>query len=144
MLTDAQSIVVDKSAAEVFAFMADPANLDLWSFGTWKTTLFDDGLVEGTAIFDGSKIYLKIDPFEQRWLIDYWIGVNPDVLQPRIFVRITPAEVAGLADNSSVLTMTAIRSSAMVDERWQRLTASHTFELQLIKSLIETGYDHRL
>lgn len=45
--------------------------------------------------------------------------------------------------NSSMLLMIALRASDMDEVRWQRLKDTHAVEVGLIKSLIETGYDHR-
>jgi hypothetical protein len=39
--------------------------------------------------------------------------------------------------------MMALRADGMDDDRWEGLKASHAFEVRVIKSLIETGYDHR-
>ena len=142
-VTDMQSIVIARPALEVFAFMADASKLDLWSFGTWKTNIAADGLVTGYSIFDGSTIYLRIDACAERLLIDYCLGSEPQSLQARIFARIIPGAIAELEEDSCVLTMTALRSASMSDARWRRLLAAHQFELELIKSLLETGFDHR-
>ena len=142
-VTDTQSIVIAKPASDVFAFMADSSKLDLWSFGTWKTSIAADGLVSGQSIFDGSTIYLRIDACAERLLIDYCLGSDPKFLQARIFARVIPGSIAGLEEYNCILIMTAIRSTSMADERWQRLLASHQFELELIKNLLETGFDHR-
>ena len=142
--TNAQSVVIAKPGADVFAFMADSSKLDLWSFGTWTMTeRTADGLVQGRSIFDGAAIYVRIQPTEERWLIDYWIGTDREQLQARIAARITSGTIAGLTNHSSILTLFAVRTVDMAEARWQRLVASHAFELQLIKSLLETGYDHR-
>lgn len=143
MLTDAQSIAIGKPAADVFAFMADPARMDLWSFGTFRTELLDNGLVEGRSIFDGSTVYVRIVPAPEHWLIDYHVGDKADTLAPRIFARVSPGPLAGMGEDACVLSLVAVRSTGMTDERWNRLVASHAFELHLLKSLIETGYDHR-
>ncbi|MGI9332111.1 MAG: hypothetical protein ACR2RL_03045 [Gammaproteobacteria bacterium] len=143
MPADAQSITIGKPAADVFAFMSDPARMDLWSFGTFEIVRRDDGLVEGRSLFDGATVFVRIDPAPDRWLIDYHVGDRADALTPRIFARISPGPLAGLDESACVLTLVAVRSATMSDERWERLVASHAFELQLLKSLIETGYDHR-
>jgi hypothetical protein len=39
--------------------------------------------------------------------------------------------------------MTGLRTRDMDDLRWNSLIAAHVVELDLIKSAIETGYDHR-
>ncbi len=133
------SIVVNKDAASVFAFMADPAKLDRWSFGTWQTEIAADGLVTGTSIFDGAKTLLRIDADEARLSIDYKLGAGADKLTPRINVRVVPGANLGLDASRCVLTIIAWRTATMDDDRWRRLTASHEFEAVLIKNLIENA-----
>lgn len=133
------SIAVKRGAAEVFAFMADPAKLDRWSFGTWQTEIAADGLVTGTSIFDGAKTFVRIDADTERLSIDYRLGADPAKLVPRINVRVIPGPHLGLDPTHCVLTFIAWRAAAMDDDRWRRLTASHEFEVVLIKSLIESG-----
>ncbi len=133
------SIVVNRDADAVFAFMADAKNLHRWSFGTWETKIGSDGLIEGKSLFDGSKAYVRIDADAARQLIDFHIGLEPERLVPRILVRVVPGATVGLGEDASVLTFIAWRSAAMDDDRWRRLTASHELEVVLIKSLLETG-----
>jgi hypothetical protein len=136
-LSHATSIAVAASASAAFAFVSDPARLDRWSFGTWKTTLHDGGLVEGRAIFDDAVTWVRIDADPARLLVDYHLGARPDALVPRISARVVPGERLALAPHSCVLTLTAWRAQGMSDERWRRLTAAHEFEIVLLKSLIE-------
>jgi len=133
------SIEVKRGAAEVFAFMADPAKLNCWSFGTWQTEIAADGLVTGTSIFDGAKIFVRIDADTERLSIDYCLGADPAMLVPRINVRVVPGQNLGLDPGHCVLTLIAWRAAAMDDDRWRRLTVSHEFEAVLIKNLIENG-----
>ena len=143
MTTDTAYIVINRSADEVFAFLADSHNLNLWSFGTWKIEIQDDGLVHGKSLMDGGAIYLRVKAHAEQKLIDYFIGQDPDSLSPRIFVRVIPGCVLNGPDQKSVLMMVALRADGMDDDRWEGLKASHAFEVRVIKSLIETGYDHR-
>jgi hypothetical protein len=131
------SIVVARPAEQVFAVMADPAKLQRWSFGTWETEIAEDGLVTGTSIFDGGRILVRIDADPARLSIDYKLGSNSDSLVPRIQVRVVPGAHLGLDSGHSVLTFMAWRAMAMDDDRWRRLTASHEFEVVLLKNLIE-------
>ena len=133
------SIAVGRAAGEVFAFMADPAKLDRWSFGTWQTEIAADGLVTGTSIFDGAQILVRIDADRDRLSIDYKLGSDAAKLVPRIAVRIVPGDHLGMDPSHCVLTFIAWRAAAMDDERWRRLTASHEFEAVLIKNLIENN-----
>ena len=133
------SIEVKRGAAQVFAFMADPAKLNRWSFGTWETEIAADGLVTGTSIFDGARTFVRIDADTDRLSIDYRLGADPAKLLPRINVRVVPGVNLGLDPGHCVLTFIAWRAAAMDDDRWRRLTASHDFEAVLIKNLIENG-----
>lgn len=141
MSADTAFIRIDRPVGDVFRFMADPQNLSLWSFGTWRIEVDHNGLVKGASIRDGSVIYVRIDPHPAQNLIDYHVGADPDALLPRVFVRVSPGSVFGGAGCG--LTMTAIRTEGMDDNRWRSLIASHVTELEIIKSHLETGYDHR-
>ena len=143
MNTDIASIAIERNAETVFNFMSDPNNMDLWSFGTWRIKVNNDGLVHGRSIFDGSAAFVRIQPNERNYLIDYWVGSDSKHLVPRIFVRITSGEVTGSAKQNCVLSMVAFRSEDMNDDRWHRLVTAHAFEVQLIKSLLENDFDHR-
>ena len=92
---------------------------------------------------DGGAIYLRVKAHAEQKLIDYFIGQDPDSLSPRIFVRVIPGSVLNGPNQKSVLMMMALRADGMDDDRWEGLKASHAFEVRVIKSLIETGYDHR-
>ena len=140
---DAAAAIVARPAAAVFAFMADPHRLDLWSFGTWRVAVADDGLVVGTGIYDGTRTFVRIDADGERMLIDYAVGPAADALCPRIFARVTRGEVVGLGRNHALLTIVGLRSAGMDAERWRRLRTAHAFEVELIRSILESGFDHR-
>jgi len=140
---DVATAVIARPARAVFDFMADPHRLDLWSFGTWRVEVTPDGLVKGTAIYDGSHTYVRIDPDPDRLLVDYAVGSTPDALSPRIYVRITPGETLGLDAGQSMLSIVALRTAGMDDTRWQGLTTAHAFEAGLIRAILESGFDHR-
>lgn len=137
MTADLAAIRIDAPAETVFAFMADPANLTKWSFGTWQTTIHDDGLIEGRALGSGNRILLRIDSDPDRLLIDYHLGSEAGSLRPRIFARVTPGSVTGHGTETSLLSLTALRGADMDDERWARLQRTHAAELDIVKSWIE-------
>ncbi len=118
-------------------------NLNLWSFGTWEITLQGDGLVQGKTLQDGSTVWVKIDAHKDQRLIDYHIGTEKDNLTPRIFCRIMPGESFLAPASHCMLMMTALRTTDMSNERWRNLSALHIVETGIIKSLIESGHDHR-
>ncbi|MGI9489000.1 MAG: SRPBCC family protein [Geminicoccaceae bacterium] len=139
-MTDIQShitsITIDAPAEAVFSFMSDPEKMDRWSFGTWETVLHEGSLIEGRAIFDGARTFVRIDADKPRLLIDYHLGTDRDQLTPRISVRVIPGDRLNLRPDQAVLTFIAWRPTSMDDARWRRLTASHEFEAVLLKSLI--------
>ena len=143
MNTDTASVTIERSAEAVIKFMSDPEKMDLWSFGTWRISVDDNGLVHGRSIFDGSTACVRIEPNAQNRLIDYWVGANSETLAPRIFVRITPGEVTGSSTLNCILSMVSFRTEAMSDDRWHRLVTAHALEVQLIKSVLENEFDHR-
>lgn len=143
MTVDTVAADIEAPAEDVFAFMSDPEKLTLWSFGTWETVIHADGLIEGRALQSGAPIWLRIEANAPLRLIDYHLGAAPDRLAPRIFTRVTPGEALGLDPGCCRLLMTGLRAADMDDERWARLRRAHAFEVDVIKSLIETGHDHR-
>lgn len=143
MTSDIASAVINCAADDVFDFMADASKLDLWSFGTWRIELIDPGLVQGKAMHDGSAIYVRVLPHHKQRLIDYQVGHNLQSMTSRIFARVVSGVEFGAGDQSSMLLMVALRGADMDDARWCGLTETHAVEVRLIKSLIETGYDHR-
>lgn len=143
MSCDTASIRINQTADSVFDFMSDPQQLDLWSFGTWNVEIIGDDLVLGKSLFNGNLIYVRIQPHKSQGLIDYHIGQSVDTLVARIFARVIPGVNFGADQSTSMLLLTAIRSDDMNDERWQGLKTNHACEVGLIKSLIESGYDHR-
>jgi len=138
---DTAFIRIARPAAEVFAFMADPTQMNRWSFGTWRIEV-DGALVRGTALKDGAEIFVRIEAHGAQGLIDYHIGADPDALSLRIFARVTPETVFGDGQGAG-LSLTAFRGPGMDDMRWDSLKATHRVELDIIKAALETGYDHR-
>ncbi|MDA9639672.1 hypothetical protein N9T38_01355 [SAR116 cluster bacterium] len=141
--TDLAHIRINAAADALFAFMADPGRMDLWSFGTWHTEIAADGLVRGTSIFDGSEIYVRITPYPDQMVVDYLIGADPAALTRRIYARILPSTDADGPAGMAELHLVALRSDHMDDDHWEGLKAAHAFEVRLIKRLIESGFDHR-
>ena len=122
--------------------MAEPANLSLWSFGTWRTEIDDTGLVRGTSIRDGTVTYVRIKAHPEQRLIDYHVGTEPGTLSPRVFGRVTSEEVFGDGLGAG-LVLAAFRTAEMDDARWNSLAAIHRVELDIVRSALETGHDHR-
>ena len=144
MAADTASVLIAAPAPTVFEFMSDPSRLDLWSFGTWKIEVQQDGLVCGHSLQTGDHIWVRIVADPEAGLIDYYLGGNPDNLAPRIFARIVPGDVTGHGSGQATLILTALRTAEMDDARWGRMVRAHAFEVDVVKSLIETGHDHRM
>ena len=123
--------------------MSRPENLDLWSFGTWQITILENGLVQGKTLQDGSTVWVKIETHVDQKIIDYHVGKKKEKLIPRIFCRVVPGTSFDAPVDHCMLVMTALRTPDMTDERWRNLSALHSVETGLIKSLIESGHDHR-
>ncbi|OED41573.1 hypothetical protein AB833_09400 [Chromatiales bacterium (ex Bugula neritina AB1)] len=143
MTSDVASSVIDRPATEVFDFMADAGKLDLWSFGTWRIKLLEEGLVHGRTLHNGSSVYVRVLPHPEQQLIDYQVGNTVESMTSRIFARITDGREFGADSNSCLLMIISLRTTTMDDARWQALKDTHAVEVGLIKSLIECGYDHR-
>lgn len=131
------SIIVERPADAVHAFMADRETLHRWSFGTFKTELLEDGTIRGESLFDGSQTLVRIEADTERGTVDYHLGRSSGTLVPRIHVRVVPGAHVEMDAGTCVLTMTAWRTATMDDNRWRRLTASHEFEIVLIKAFLE-------
>ena len=144
MTADTTSIRIDAPARTVFDYIRDPYKMDRWSFGTWHTTIHQDGLIEGRALGTGADILVRIDADPDRLVIDYHIGQTAEALSPRIFARVIPGEVTGHASDTATLTLTALRSATMDEVRWRSLCRAHAAEIDLIKGQIECNYDPRL
>ena len=130
--------LVNAPAKAAFDFLADPQALGRWSLGALRVTeTARKGIYTGYSMFDGSQAWLAIDARPELLLIDYRVGTMDDLV-PRIFARVVPGKVVGLAENQCYVSLTAWRTASMNPERWYRLRASHEAEILLIDSQIET------
>ncbi|MCP4316252.1 MAG: hypothetical protein GY789_09600 [Hyphomicrobiales bacterium] len=138
------SVEIERPAQLVFEFVSSPVNLDRWTFGTWSIEISDDGLVHGTSLFDGSSVYVRVDPDPQRMIVDYHIaGTEDGPLIPRIMARVNPGDHIGIPDDHSVLSLMTWRSADSDDFAWHRLTTIHETEILLVKSIIEQQISER-
>ena len=143
MSCDTAIVRINRPAQKCFNFVSAASNLSLWSFGTWSLDIDETGLIQGKSIKDGSRIFVRIVPYPKQLLIDFLIGNNAGCLTPRIYIRILPGSAMGGQDEECALIMTALRADGMDDDQWAGLKTAHAFEVSLLKSAIETGYDHR-
>lgn len=126
-------------AEHAFAYLAEPRRLGEWALGCWSATEKSDGLVQGTSLFDGSQAFVRLDPDEGRLIVDFDVGDDPAVLVRRISARVVPGQEIGQAASTSLIVLSAWRTSSMSEERWQRLVAAHDAEVLLLRHGIEAS-----
>lgn len=131
------SVHVACSATDAMAYLRAPENLASWAVGMGKVTLHADGAIEGA--FPGTKhpIWARIDADDDRSIIYFHLGADPDSLVPRIMIRVVPGEVVVESGRSCVVSLIAWRLASMDDLRWQGLKSGHEREILEIKRLIE-------
>jgi hypothetical protein len=133
----AATSLLNVPAEKAFAFMADPILLGHWSLGCMNTRPAGaDDIYTGHSLFDGGQGYFQIDADPDRMIIDYRLG-KPERMVPRISARIIEAEICGLEEHQSYVTLTAWRTRDMDDTRWHRLCVTHEAEILLIKAQCE-------
>ncbi|WP_089939214.1 hypothetical protein [Candidatus Entotheonella palauensis] len=135
---DCASILCDRPAPVVFAFMQDGLKLGQWALGCWNTVEAQPGLYRGTSIIDQQETWVRIEAMPSVWMISYHVGSTPDALQPRIMAKVVPGETLGHPADSSVLSLLAWRDTSMDDDRWQQLRECHRVELRIIRNLLRT------
>lgn len=136
MTCDTACVLVQRPMDAVFAFMADPATMAVWNIGTVDIRTDADGLSRGRSVDSGIEVCIRVQPHRDQMLIDYLVGTDPSALTPRIFARVLPGQVMDAA--GAVLLMSALRTPAMTDARWNGLVARHAEEMRLIKAALET------
>ena len=135
--TDCASILCDRPAPEVFAFMQDGHKLGQWALGCWNTVEPQPGLYRGTSLIDQQVVWVRIDALLSTGMISYHVGSTPDALQPRIMAKVVPGEILGRPASSSLLSLLAWRDASMDDDRWQQLRDCHRVELRIIRNLLQ-------
>lgn len=131
------------SVPATFAFrrLADPQFIGGWSLGsmglvpTGKPDIF-----EGRSTFDGSSTCVRIAPYDDLGLIDYYVGTDDD-LYPRINIRVSDGPRIGAAIGTCLVVLTALRALNANPENWTRTCTCHEVEILLIRSQLETAYD---
>ena len=66
------SIVLAIDADTAFEFMASGMNQTYWALGSWARVDEGDGVVSGTSLWDGSKLYIRIEAEPKLRLVDYY------------------------------------------------------------------------
>ena len=132
---DISSITIHRDINDIFNFMIDIQQINLWSFGIqWDVEHpFENNIIKGISNTDQSISYLKITKNDKTKKINYWIGKDIENLIPRIYVRITPTRDIDVHK----LSMIAFKTDDMDDERWKNLKNLHQSEIKTIKEYIE-------
>ena len=122
---------------DAFSYLSDAHRLGEWSLGCWETRVEASGLVRGTSLFDGTGTFVQVIPAPEQRTVDFAVGDDPGALVRRISARIVPGEDVGGPADSSLVVLTAWRTSSMDDARWQRLMVAHEAEILLLRHRIE-------
>jgi len=131
------SCVVEVPAMAAWEYMSDGMKQAEWTFGSMDRRKVGDHLFVGTSMFDNSKIYIRIDADRERLMVYYYLGPDPENLQPRNVARIMPGNQLGSDAETCLITLMAWRSSFMSDDRWKQLCVSHETQMFIIKARLE-------
>jgi hypothetical protein len=135
------SVVIAADADTTFEFVASGMNQTYWALGSWARVDEGDGVVSGTSLWDGTKLYIRIDARADLRLVDYHTGTSRDALSHGVSARVLPGDPLGHPAGSSVLILTVWRSPVHTDESWRRTRHAFEAEVHLIKGRLETGVD---
>lgn len=133
------SIQVDVPAERAFEFMADGLKQSHWALGSMNRRALGDGLFVGQSSFDGTDLYVRIESDAALRLVDYYIGGDPEKLQPCVEARVKPGTVSGQDPGCCVVTLTIWRPAGVTDDWWDREYHVWQTEVGLIKGAIERG-----
>ncbi len=129
--------LVGAPAEAALRFLADGARLGEWAFGCWNTVSQPDGGFLGHSLFDGAKLWVRVETDAARMCVTFHVGGAPDRLAPRILALVVPGPLVGRLDDVCLVTLLAWRDAAMDADRWRRLTTGHAAEILLLRALIE-------
>ena len=131
------SIEVGASAERAYAFMADGMAQTHWALGSWQRRDEGDGLFSGVSLFDGERLFVRLDADAARRLVDYRIGGSPDELRHLVQARVMPGTELGRDPDRSVITLVVWRAAALTEEAWARTYHAFRTEVHLIKARVE-------
>lgn len=132
------TVLVKASADHAMKFLKDPIKVGEWAFGSWQPIKeLDDGIFQGTSLYDGGSTVYKLNVYEKFYQIDYEVGYLGGELVPWIVARITPGKVVGQDPDSCLLSMIAWRNAEWSDEDWKLVGATHEAEVFRIRYLVE-------
>jgi hypothetical protein len=122
---------------DALALLSTAAGLARWNLGLWQTREQAPGLLAGTSLFGGGQGLAGVQVDTARGWVDYRVGGDARTLMPRIQARVQSGAELGHADGTCVVTLMAWRSADMDPSRWQRLCATHTVEIDIIRAELE-------
>ncbi|HEY8581547.1 MAG TPA: hypothetical protein VIL49_01320 [Capillimicrobium sp.] len=131
------SIDVAAPADQAYAFMADGMAQTYWALGSWDRRDEGDGLFSGTSLFDGRRLYVRLDGDPARRLVDYRVGHSPDELRHCVQARVMPGEELGLGPDACIVTLVAWRLPEQDAEGWALIHHAFKTEVHLIRARIE-------
>lgn len=131
------SIAVKAPADDAFAFMSDGMKQTMWALGSWDRRDERDGLYSGVSLFDGNRLYIRLEPNAALRLVDYRVGPEPDALRRLVQSRVVDDAELGRDTGGCVVTLIAWRGAQMTDEVWTRTQHAFRTEVHLIRARIE-------
>jgi hypothetical protein len=108
-----------------------------WALGSWNRRDEGDGLFSGVSLFDGERLYVRLDADAGRRLVDYRVGPAPDALRHLVQARVMPGAELGRDPGTSVVTLVIWRGAGMTPEAWARTYHAFRTEVHLIRARIE-------
>jgi hypothetical protein len=124
------TVSIDRPAAEVYAYVRDPAHLPAWAAGLAAGIRRERG--EWVAESPLGRVLVRFVPVNEYGVADH------DVVLPDGTTTTNPLRV--LADGAgSEVVFTLRRPPAMTDEEWAADAAAVTADLERLKRLLEAG-----
>ena len=128
---------VDVPAPVAFRHLADPAFVGRWALGCLGLAATGTpDVFEGTSLFDGTRVRVRIAPREDCGVIDYFVG--GEVLRPRIMIRVVDGAAIGGPADACLVAMSAWHVPGTPPDTWSRTCTVHETEILLIKSQLES------
>lgn len=137
ILCHSSSCAINAPAEQAFAYLSDGVAQGEWALGSMEREKIGENLYSGSSIFDGAKLFIRIDADAAHGMIFYHVGREPDALQARNVVRVIAGPVLGRSVNECVVTLLTWRSAQVDDERWKLTCVSHETEMFIIKNRVE-------
>ena len=121
------------------AHLSTVTGMARWNLGLWNCREVKPGLLTGQSLFDGAVGWVRVRVDPTRGGVDYYVGSDPQALEPRIRASVLAGETLGFPAGSCVVTLEAWRTQDMSDDRWARLVQTHETEIALICAQLVAG-----